>query len=82
MEIIILQKELGSDIRIKLKLTLSEIAKGIDKKIKIKRSVLADGVNFKSCPTCNGAGQVTSVQKYNTRSNEVIKSMPTLRGVR
>ena len=55
-------KRTGSDIRIKLKLTLSEIAKGIDKKIKIKRSVLADGVNFKACPTCNGAGQVTSVQ--------------------
>ena len=36
VEIIILQKELGSDIRIKLKLTLSEIAKGIDKKIKLR----------------------------------------------
>ena len=31
----------GADIRIKLKLTFEEIAKGIEKKIKIKRSVVA-----------------------------------------
>ena len=52
----------GSDIRIKLKLSFLEIARGIDKKIKIKRSVLADGVQFKTCPTCNGQGQVSTVQ--------------------
>ena len=52
----------GSDIRIKLKLTYEEIAKGIEKKIKIKRSVVAEGAEIVSCPTCNGQGQVTTVQ--------------------
>ena len=52
----------GSDIRIKLKLTYEEIAKGIEKKIKIKRSIVAEGAEIVSCPTCNGQGQVTTVQ--------------------
>ena len=52
----------GSDIRIKLKLSLEEVAKGLEKKIRLKRSILADGVELRSCPTCNGSGQVTTVQ--------------------
>jgi len=52
----------GSDIRIKLKLSLEEVAKGLEKKIRLKRSILADGVELRTCPTCNGSGQVTSVQ--------------------
>jgi len=52
----------GSDIRIKLKLTFEEIARGSEKKIKIKRSVVAQGAEFVTCPTCNGQGQVSTVQ--------------------
>ena len=52
----------GSDIRIKLKLSLEEVAKGLEKKIRLKRSILADGVELRTCPTCNGSGQVTTVQ--------------------
>ncbi len=52
----------GTDIRIKLKLTFEEIAKGIEKKIKIKRSVVASGAEFITCPTCKGQGQVSTVQ--------------------
>ena len=55
-------KASGSDIRIKLKLEYEEIASGIEKKIKIKRSILADGVDLITCPTCNGQGQVSTVQ--------------------
>ena len=51
----------GSDIRIKLSLTFEEIAKGIEKKIKIKRSVLSEGVTFNTCLTCGGNGQVTQI---------------------
>ncbi len=54
-------KSRGADIRIKLSLTYEEIAKGIDKKIKIKRSVLSDGVTFNTCTTCRGNGQVTQI---------------------
>ncbi|MFL9836394.1 molecular chaperone DnaJ [Flavobacterium sp. ST-75] len=51
----------GSNLRIKVKLTLEEIANGVEKKIKVKRKVQAQGVSFKTCPTCNGAGQVMKV---------------------
>jgi len=52
----------GKDIRIKLKISYDEIAKGVEKKIKIKRSVVAEGAKLVTCPTCNGQGQVTTVQ--------------------
>ena len=55
-------KGTGSDIKIKLKLSFEEIAKGVEKKIKIKKSILADGVELTNCPTCHGQGQVTTVQ--------------------
>lgn len=48
----------GTNLRIKLKLSLEEIANGVEKKIKVSRMVAADGVTFKTCPTCNGQGQV------------------------
>ena len=51
----------GADIRIKLSLTFEEIAKGIEKKIKIKRSVLSEGVTLSTCSTCGGNGQVMQV---------------------
>ncbi len=52
----------GRDIRITLKLTFEEIAQGVDKKIKIQRSVVAQGAEFITCPTCHGQGQVSTVQ--------------------
>ena len=51
----------GSNLRIKLKLTLDEIANGVEKKIKVNRLVRADGVTFKTCPTCGGSGQIKKV---------------------
>jgi len=46
----------GSNMRIRVKLTLEDIAKG-----KVRRKVQADGVTYKTCTTCNGSGQVTRV---------------------
>ncbi|MCP1995652.1 molecular chaperone DnaJ [Flavobacterium sp. HSC-61S13] len=51
----------GTSLRIKVKLTLEDIANGVEKKVKVKRKVQAKGVTFKSCPTCNGTGQVTKI---------------------
>lgn len=51
----------GSNLRVKMKLTLEEIAQGVKKKIKVQKLVPADGVTFKTCNTCNGAGRVTRV---------------------
>jgi molecular chaperone DnaJ len=63
-------KRKGSNLRIKLKLTLEEIANGADKKIKVKRHGSCDacggngsknGTSVKTCPTCQGSGQVRKV---------------------
>lgn len=61
----------GSNIRIRVKLTLKEIANGAEKKVKYKRMTVAKGVNFKTCPTCNGAGAVRRV------TNTILGQMQT-----
>ena len=52
----------GSNLRIRVKLTLEEIANGVEKKIKVKRKKVAKGTSYKTCTTCNGSGQVTRIQ--------------------
>ncbi len=51
----------GSNLRIRVKLTLDEIASGAEKKVKVRRKVQANGVTYKTCPTCNGTGQQTRI---------------------
>ncbi len=60
----------GSNLRVKVKLNLQEIAKGAEKKIKVRKAVAcshcngtgADGANaFSTCQTCRGTGAVTRV---------------------
>lgn len=51
----------GSNLRIKVKLTLEEIANGVEKKVKVKRKIQAQGVKYRTCSTCNGSGQVLKV---------------------
>jgi len=56
----------GSDLSINLKLTLEEIAEGVDKKIKIKYQALCKSCNgtgsrdgrTQTCPRCHGTGEV------------------------
>ncbi len=51
----------GTNLRIKIRLTLQEIANGVEKKIKVNRLVVDPATTFKSCSTCNGSGQVRKV---------------------
>lgn len=60
----------GSDLRVRVKMTLEEIAKGVEKQIKVRKYVKCehcggngakDGRAFETCHTCNGAGVVTQV---------------------
>jgi molecular chaperone DnaJ len=59
----------GEDLKIRLKLTLEEIAFGTEKSIKIKRfkrcAVCSGkgGSSLRRCPQCNGAGQVQQVSR-------------------
>jgi molecular chaperone DnaJ len=62
----------GSNLRIKLKLTLEEIASGTEKKIKVNRLVRAEGVTFKNCSTCGGSGQVRKV--VNTMLGQMVSA--------
>lgn len=70
----------GSNLRIKLKLTLEEIANGVEKKIKVHRLVRAEGVTFKTCTTCQGNGQVRKV--VNTMLGQMVSAStcPTCQG--
>ncbi|HRI78365.1 MAG TPA: molecular chaperone DnaJ [Cyclobacteriaceae bacterium] len=70
----------GSNLRIKLKLTLEEIANGVEKKIKVNRLVRAEGVTFKTCGTCQGNGQVRKV--VNTMLGQMVSATtcPTCNG--
>ncbi len=60
----------GSNLRVKVKLSLDEIAHGVEKKIKLKKYVACKACNgtgarhgssYTTCPTCRGTGQVTRV---------------------
>ena len=52
----------GANLRVRVKLDLSDIASGVEKKIKIRRAVPADGITFKTCTVCKGSGQISRVQ--------------------
>ena len=60
----------GRDIRVRVKLTLEEIAKGVEKEISIEKSVpcqecggkgAKNSSDVKTCSACNGTGQVQRV---------------------
>lgn len=70
----------GSNLRIKLSLSLKEIAEGVEKKIKVTRLVKADGVTFKTCSMCHGAGQVRKA--VNTMLGQMVSTStcPTCNG--
>ncbi len=62
----------GTNLRVKLKLNLKEVANGVEKKIKVKRHVLADGVTFTTCSTCQGTGQIKKV--VNTMLGQMVSA--------
>ena len=60
----------GRDIRVRVKLTLEEIAKGVEKEISIEKNVpcsdcsgkgARNSSDIKTCPACKGTGQVQRV---------------------
>ncbi|WP_425390125.1 molecular chaperone DnaJ [Ekhidna sp.] len=51
----------GTNLRIKLKLTLEEVAHGVEKKIKVNRLIVDPDTKFQTCSSCNGTGQVRKV---------------------
>ncbi len=71
----------GSNLRIKLKMSLDEIAHGVEKKVKVKKQVSCkscggngakNGTALQSCKHCNGTGQVKKV--VNTMLGQMVSS--------
>lgn len=74
------RQSVGSNIRIKLKLTMEDITNGVEKKIKYKKKVVAEGVTFDTCKACGGRGQVTRVQSTFLGQMQTSAPCPTCQG--
>ncbi|WP_460218426.1 molecular chaperone DnaJ [Psychroserpens sp. MEBiC05023] len=70
----------GSNLRIRVALTLEEVANGVEKKIKVKRKIQAPGTTYKTCGTCNGSGQVTRVTNTILGRMQTASACPTCNG--
>ena len=79
----------GSNLRVKVKLTLEEIATGVEKKIKVKKYVACqhcqgtgakEGSSYSTCSTCKGSGQVTRIQNTILGQMQTTSTCPTCEG--
>jgi molecular chaperone DnaJ len=80
----------GTNLRIKVKLTLEEIAKGVEKKIKVNKAVScttcggsgaqAGSGAFSTCGTCKGSGQIRRVTNSFLGQMQTITTCPTCNG--
>jgi molecular chaperone DnaJ len=81
--------EQGSNLRIKLKLTLEEIATGVNKKIKVKKQITCstcsgsgakDRNSMATCSTCRGSGYVRQVKNTFLGQMQTTTACPTCNG--
>lgn len=79
----------GTNLRIKVSLTLEEIAHGVHKKIKVKKEVACNSCNgsgakdsssVKACNTCGGNGVVRQVRNTFLGQMQTTVSCPTCNG--
>jgi molecular chaperone DnaJ len=80
----------GSNLRIKVKLTLEEVLNGVEKKIKVNKAIScntcggsgaqAGSSSFNTCGTCKGAGQVKRVTSSFLGQMQTITTCPTCNG--
>jgi len=79
----------GSNLRIKVKLTLQEIAHGAEKKIKVNKQVVCnncdgsgakDKSSFHTCRTCGGTGAVRRVTNTILGQMQTTSTCPTCNG--
>jgi len=70
----------GSNLRIRVKLTLEDIANGVEKKVKVRRKIQAPGTTYKTCSSCNGSGQVTRITNTILGRMQTASSCPSCSG--
>ncbi len=79
----------GSDLRVKVKLNLTEVANGVEKKLKVKKYVTCqhcsgsgakDGSSYTNCSTCRGSGRVTRVANTLLGQMQTTSTCPNCQG--
>ncbi|MBP1618164.1 MAG: Chaperone protein dnaJ [Bacteroidetes bacterium] len=79
----------GSDLRVKVKLTLKEVAQGVEKKIKVNKYVSCshcsgtgaeNGTAYTTCNTCHGSGTVNRVANTIFGQMQTQTTCPTCQG--
>jgi molecular chaperone DnaJ len=79
----------GSNLRVKVRLTLEEIANGVEKKIKVNKYIACDtchgtgakgGSAYKTCNSCGGTGRVTKVTNTFLGQMQTTTTCPTCGG--
>ncbi len=79
----------GEDIKIRLELSMEEIAEGVEKTLKVKKHITCDSckgtgaetdADFMTCPTCNGMGEVRQVSRTMFGQFVNVQPCPTCHG--
>lgn len=79
----------GSDLRVKVKLTLSEVANGVEKKIKVKKLIpcsecqgtgAENNSGTETCTQCHGTGRITRIQRTILGDMQTQAECPTCGG--
>lgn len=79
----------GADMKLRIELSLEEIAFGTEKKLKVKKHIKCDECNgtgaeseedFEMCGTCNGTGEVRQVRKTMLGQMVNVQPCPECRG--
>lgn len=79
----------GSNIRVKVKLSLKDISAGAEKKIKVKKDIPCEacsgtgaenGSGHSNCHTCRGTGRVTRIQNTILGQMQTAATCPTCQG--
>lgn len=83
------QQRRGTDLRVKVRVTLHDVAHGVEKKIRLPRYVKCDSCNgtgaasgtaYTTCTTCGGSGYVTKVQQTFLGSMQSTSPCPNCHG--
>ncbi len=83
------QRQRGSDLRARVRLTLDEIANGVEKKLKVKKHVhcshckgeqTTEPDGKQTCKTCGGQGVVMQIQRSLFGDMQVQTTCPTCQG--
>jgi molecular chaperone DnaJ len=79
----------GSNLRVKVKLNLQEVANGAEKKLKVKKYAAcsscngtgaADSKSYSDCPTCHGSGHVSRITNTLLGQMQTTSVCPTCGG--